>query len=50
MFYLPMASLLDSSINIVNMTIKSLIPAAIGNYIGGGLLIPFIYNKVYFKE
>ena len=50
MFYLPMASLLDSSINIVNMTIKSLIPAAIGNYIGGGLLIPFIYNIVYFKD
>ena len=50
MFYLPMASLLDSSINIVNMTINNLIPAALGNYIGGGLIIPLIYNKVYFKD
>lgn len=50
MFYLPMASFLDSSINIANMTVNSLIPAAIGNYIGGGLIIPLIYNKIYFKN
>ena len=50
MFYLPMASIFDSSINIVNMTIKNFIPVALGNYIGGGLLIPIIYNKVFFKD
>lgn len=50
MFYLPMASFLDSSINIANMTVKNLIPAALGNYIGGGLIIPLIYHKVYFKD
>lgn len=50
MFYFPMAALLDSSINIVNITIINLIPVALGNYIGGGLLLPFIYNIVYFKD
>jgi formate/nitrite transporter len=50
MFYLPMASMLDSSINIVNITYRNLIPAALGNYIGGGLIVPLIYNKVYFGD
>ena len=50
MFYFPMAALLDSSINIVNITITNFIPVAIGNYIGGGLIVPLIYNKVYFRD
>lgn len=47
MFYLPMASIFDSSITLTDIILKNFIPAAIGNYIGGGLLVPLIYNKVY---
>jgi len=27
----------------------NLVPAVIGNYIGGGIIMPFIYNKSYYK-
>lgn len=50
MFYLPMAAIFDSSITMINIIVKNLIPAAIGNYIGGGILIPFIYNVAYLKN
>ncbi|HOK49159.1 MAG TPA: formate/nitrite transporter family protein [Sedimentibacter sp.] len=48
MFYLPLGALLDPSITITKI-ISNFIPATLGNYIGGGLLIPLIYNKVYYK-
>lgn len=50
MFYLSMASILDSSITISDMIINNFVPVTIGNYIGGGLLVPLTYNKIYFKN
>lgn len=48
MFYLPMGAVLDSSVT-MSKIIANFIPATLGNYIGGGLVIPLIYNKVYYK-
>lgn len=47
MFFLPMGALFDSTISIA-LILKNLTAATIGNFIGGGLIIPFIYNKVYY--
>lgn len=49
MFYLPMAALLDSTITVSEIFIKNFIPVTIGNYIGGGILIPVVYDRVYHK-
>lgn len=49
MFYLPMAFLIDNSISLSQILINNFIPAAIGNFIGGGLLIPLVYHNLYFK-
>jgi formate/nitrite transporter len=48
MFFLPMGAVLDSSITISKIA-ANLIPAALGNFIGGGLVLPIIYNKVYYN-
>lgn len=48
MFFLPMGAVLDSSITLIQI-INNLIPATLGNFIGGGLVIPLIYNKVYYN-
>lgn len=49
MFYLPMAALFDSTITISEILIKNFLPVTIGNYIGGGILIPVVYYRVYHK-
>lgn len=46
MFYLPLAKILDSSITI-GQIFNNLLPVTIGNFIGGGILVPMIYHKVY---
>lgn len=48
MFFLPMGAMLDSSITVTGI-LSNLVPVIIGNYIGGGIIIPFIYDKVYYK-
>lgn len=48
MFFLPLGAIIDNTIS-VEQIIHNLVPAIIGNYIGGGLIIPVIYNKVYYK-
>lgn len=48
MFFLPLGAVIDNTISITQI-LHNLIPAIIGNYIGGGLIIPIIYNKVYYK-
>lgn len=48
MFFLPMGFLLDSSVTLTKI-LGNLVPAVIGNYIGGGIIMPFIYNKSYYK-
>lgn len=49
MFYLPMAAILDQTITVGEIFIKNFIPVAIGNFIGGGILVPVVYYKVYHK-
>lgn len=48
MFFLPLGAVIDNTISIAQI-LHNLIPAIIGNYIGGGLIVPMIYNKVYYK-
>ena len=46
MFFLPLGAMIDPSITIAKI-LHNLIPAIIGNYIGGGIIVPFVYNKAY---
>lgn len=48
MFFLPLGALVDNSIT-VSQILGNIIPATIGNFIGGGLLIPVFYHYVYHK-
>ncbi len=49
MFFLPLGALVDNSITVTQI-IGNLIPSTIGNFIGGGLLLPVLYYHVYHKE
>ncbi len=49
MFYLPIAAIYDSTITISKILINNFLPVAIGNFIGGGILVPVVYYKVYHK-
>lgn len=49
MFFLPLGALIDNSITITQI-IGNLIPSTIGNFIGGGLLLPVLYYQVYHKQ
>ena len=49
MFYLPMAAIYDSTITITKILISNFLPVAIGNFIGGGILVPVVYYRVYHK-
>jgi formate/nitrite transporter len=49
MFYLPMAAIFDHSITTTKVIIDNFIPVALGNFIGGGILIPMMYYRVYHK-
>ncbi len=46
MFYLPLAKIMDPSITFA-LIFKNLLPVTIGNFIGGGILVPVIYHRVY---
>ena len=49
MFYLPMAAIFDHSITVSKIIIDNFIPVALGNFIGGGILVPMMYYRVYHK-
>ena len=47
MFYLPLGAIFDHSITIGQIFINNLVPVTLGNFIGGGILIPLVYSKIY---
>lgn len=49
MFYLPMAMKFDHSLDLSRIILYNFIPVAIGNFIGGGILVPMMYYRVYHK-
>lgn len=49
MFFMPLACILDSSISLLDV-INNIIPVTLGNFIGGGLIIPIIYYCIYYKK
>ena len=48
MFYLPLGAIFDQSITLSQIFINNLLPVTLGNFIGGGILIPLVYNKIYY--
>lgn len=49
MFFIPMGMLLGANVTIGQL-ITNLVVVTIGNIIGGAILIPCIYNKVFIKN
>ncbi len=49
MFYLPLGTALGASVTASGF-LGNLFWAAIGNYIGGGLLLPFVYHRAYLSK
>ncbi len=47
MFFIPMAMFNGADITIADLFVKSLIPATIGNIIGGALFVGFIYGALF---
>jgi len=50
MFLLPMGAIFDHSITISQIFFNNLIPVTIGNFIGGGILIPIVYSRIYYSH
>lgn len=50
MFYIPMGIFLGGNVTWAEMLINNFIPVAIGNAIGGGLIIPVLYYLIYVKK
>lgn len=48
MFFLPLGAMIDNTISIMDI-VKNIIPVTIGNFIGGGLLVPLFYYPIYYK-
>lgn len=46
MFFIPMGMLLGANVTIGQL-ITNLIVVTIGNMIGGAILIPYMYNKIF---
>ena len=49
MFFIPMGMILGADITMVQLFIN-LIPVTIGNIIGGAIIIPFVYHKIYLNK
>lgn len=49
MFFIPMGMLLGANVTIGQL-ITNLIVVTIGNMIGGAILIPYIYNKIFIRN
>ncbi|MGB3367671.1 MAG: formate/nitrite transporter family protein [Acidaminobacteraceae bacterium] len=47
MFYIPMGILLGADVSWSSMLVNNLVPVAIGNAIGGGLILPALYYMIY---
>lgn len=50
MFYLPFAALLDPTVSLGSILFNNLLPVTIGNFIGGGILIPIVYHKIHYVK
>ncbi len=50
MFLLPMGAIFDSSVTFSQIFLNNLIPVTIGNFVGGGILIPLVYNRIYYSH
>ena len=50
MFFLPMAMLNGTDISVVDLFVKNLIPATIGNIIGGAVFVGGFYSCIYNSE
>lgn len=49
MFFLPLAKFIGFEVSWAQMWLHNIIPATIGNILGGGIIIPLLYYIVYIK-
>lgn len=49
MFFIPMGMVLGADVSVIQF-IANLMVVTIGNIVGGAIVIPFIYHKVYLKS
>ena len=47
MFYIPMGILLGADVTWSSMLVNNFVPVAIGNAIGGGVILPALYYMIY---
>lgn len=50
MYYLHAADMINGNIQILDALIKNLIPVTIGNIIGGGIIVPFMFYFAIYKK
>ena len=50
MFLIPMGMILGADITLYDFIFKNIIPATLGNIVGGGFIIPGIYYLAYLKN
>jgi formate/nitrite transporter len=50
MFLIPMGMVLGADISIYDFIFRNIIPATLGNIVGGGIIIPGIYYLAYLKK
>jgi formate/nitrite transporter len=50
MFILPMGAIFDHSITFGQIFFNNLVPVTLGNFVGGGILIPIIYSRIYYPR
>lgn len=50
MFFIPLGILANADVTILEMFLNNLLPVTLGNFIGGGIIVPVIYYHVYLKN
>ena len=50
MFFIPLGILLNSNVTVSEMIFNNLLPVTLGNFIGGGIIVPVAYYCAYLKD
>ena len=50
MFFIPVAQMLEGSLNMVEMFTANVIPVTLGNIFGGGVIVPVFYYLIFLRD
>ena len=50
MFFIPLGILSGAKISIYEAFLNNILPVTLGNFFGGGIIIPYLYHFVYLKK